>query len=168
MLGNLFNRRIQAAILWAMVPVAALGGQSVVGCISPDGHFDPTCQCWANQESSESDAQASADALCTCCGTSHCCCKNKSSTNSNATQQARTTYGPGWHVSGCRPLTAYFTVTAVNRSHRTVLVHSSIACIDQTFDVPAIALGIGAKYTSQLNTGPPVGNLTVALHRWVI
>jgi hypothetical protein len=172
MLANLISRRIrrriQAIILWMMVPVAAINGQSVMGCISPNGHFDPTCQCWAGQESSGTQATAPTH-HCACCGTSHCCCKNKSSTNSTAAQQTRASDGPGLHVhSRCRPFTAYFTVTAVNGLHRTVLVHSSVGCLDQTVDMPAIAVGAGVKYVSQLNTGPPPDNLTVALHRWVI
>ena len=167
-LKRIVRRRFQAAVIWAMVPLAAFSGQSVSGCLSAKGQFDPNCRCWAAAADSAA-SNASHPCHCACCGTSHCCCKNKSLACHKTAAHTQSSDNTGVNDSSrCRPVTAYFTTTAVNGLHRTVLVHPSVGCFDQTVGMPAIAVGTDVKYVSQLNTGPPPDNLTVALHRWVI
>src|SRR5204863_808423 len=62
-------------VIWAMVPMAAISGRAVSGCVSPTGHFEPNCQCWNNS------SQSAAGTVCRChcakCGGAMCCCRNK-------------------------------------------------------------------------------------------
>lgn len=167
-LKRIVRRRFQAAVIWAMVPLAAVSGQSVSGCMSAKGQFDPNCRCWA--ASSTSDSTAVHQCHCKCCGTDHCCCKNKTNACAAMAKHTTTHCQPAGVRTGarCRPVTAYFTVTAVNGAHQTTLDHTAVSVVVATFDVPTNYADMSTRFVVQLNTGPPADNLTVALHRWVI
>ena len=160
------HSRLNAAVIWAMVPVAALSGQSVSGCLSANGQFDPNCHCWAKT----SQAVGSCHCHCACCGTAYCCCKNKSSACNAMAKHTSRPGGESVQSSGhCRPYAMFLAITAVHGSQHVAVERPTVnALAPLTTDV-----GICVSYSSgqpitEVATGLPPDNLVVELHRWVI
>ena len=170
------RHRLHAAVIWAMAPLAAVSGQSVLGCMSANGQFDPNCRCWAvptnasQPGSSDQAASATCHCHCGCCGTSHCCCKNKSHASNSVACHTSRTSGEGIQTTGhCRPVAFFLAVTAVNGSHDAGVGYPAInALMPSTADICVSANNTGGERIAELATGPPPDNLVVALHRWVI
>jgi hypothetical protein len=162
--------RFQAAVIWAMAPVALINGRSVSGCMSPTGHFEPGCHCQAMQESSACGANTTCQCHCPCCqGGKCCCCKGKACCCNLAAKTASRTHGEG--VQGgnsCRPYSIYVVTPAVSTSAQTGDVHQLTDMSMVSVDLPLFATPVTVAPIFELNTGPPPDNLVVALHRFLI
>jgi hypothetical protein len=165
-LTRAIRRRMNTAVVWAMVPLAAISGQSVAGCMSADGQLDPNCRCWIN----ELHTGAGCHCHCSCCGTPNCCCKNKSHTSNSLASHPSRPGGEGITSNGhCHPFAIFLGVKAVRGSQQSSLDRASLNALN-----PLVA-DVGARLDStcgrpipELATGPPPDNLVVELHRWII
>jgi hypothetical protein len=175
-LNRSIRRHLHAAVIWAMAPLAAVSGQSVLGCMSANGQFDLNCRCWAVQPnasqpgSTDQAAAVTCHCHCGCCGTAHCCCKNKSHASNSLASHTNRTSGEGIQTTGhCRPVAMFLAVAAVNGSHDAGVEHLALnALMSSTADISVRANNTGGERIAELATGPPPDNLVVALHRWVI
>jgi hypothetical protein len=158
--------RFRAAVIFAMMPLAVLSGRVVSGCMSPTGHFELNCRCWAGAGGSAASA-TSCRCHCSCCagGKTSCCCQSKSL----ADRSRQTTTGGGIQGSGrCTPVAFYNVTPAVNVSNQTDDNHQSADFAAIVIDAPASLAQTTIEQLAELDTGPPPDNLVVALHRFLI
>ena len=164
MIGKVLHRSIRqsfkSVVIWAMVPMAAISGRSVSGCLSSSGHFDPNCQCTAIDGSSASACHCH----CSCSSSKTCCCKAKALATKDGTK------GGGLRdSSGCRAIGFYAVTTAVNASSSSIGEdHQSLQLATSAVDMPCSLAKTRGEYVAGLNTGPPPERLIVTLHHWVI
>jgi hypothetical protein len=166
MIGKARYRSIRphfkSIVIWAMVPMAAISGRSVSGCLSPSGHFDPNCQCTAIDGQAGSNASA---CHCSCCADRTCCCKSRALAKDG-------TKGSGLQDSSrCRAVGFYAVTTAVNASKSSVSFgddHQSAQLAVLPAEMPSSLAKIRGECVAELNTGPPPERLIVTLHHWVI
>jgi hypothetical protein len=157
--------RFRAAVIWAMMPLAVLSGRVVSGCMSPTGHFELNCRCWADAGGSAASA-TSCHCHCPCCagGKTCCCCQSKS-----LAANSRQTTGGGIQGSGhCTPVALYNVTPAVNVSIQTGDNHQSADFVAIVIDAPTSLARTTIEQLAELDTGPPPDNLVVALHRFLI
>jgi len=166
MIDKAFYRTIRqsfkSAVIWAMVPMAAISGRSVSGCLSPSGQFDPNCRCAAIAGQAGSSA-STCHCHCSCCAGKTCCCKSKS--------LAGGTKGGGLHDgSRCREIGFYAVATAVSaaKAANSCSDNQSTQPAALSADMPCSLAKIRGEYVAELNTGPPPERLIVALQHWVI
>lgn len=152
------RQRFKSAVIWVMVPMAAISGRSVSGCLSPSGHFDPNCQCLTG-------GAAVCHCHCSKCGGgANCCCKSKALAGQPAS-------GSGVQNERCRTVGIYAVTTAINASK--VLTssadsHQSADSAVLTTDQPCSLAKTSGQHVAELNTGPPPDNLVVTLRHWII
>jgi hypothetical protein len=166
----------QTVVIWAMVPLAAVSGQSISGCLSADGKFDPNCQCWSGPATSASQsAESNQTAVvhpchCSCCGTANCCCKQKSHAGNSQACHSNRSSGKDVQTNGhCRPFAVFAAVTAVNSAQQTSVEREPLNLLAPV-NIDAL-VGINCSASERIvesGTGPPPDNLMVTLHRWVI
>src|SRR5262245_19802567 len=96
------RRRCDTVIVWAMVPVALLSGQSVAGCVSPSGRFAPDCHCAAMQETEAGSCTTASAATGhgACCHGNCCCCQGKSGCCQKAAKSESRPKGDGFQNGG--------------------------------------------------------------------
>ena len=172
MAGKLFIRairsRFQAAVIWAMVPVAMISGRTISGCVSPSGHFELNCHCSASMGDSAAPS-GPCHCHCPCCqGKDCCCCKSKSSCCCSMASNARRTNGNGFQSSHCQQVSAFATTPVVNVSTQIQDLDQSADLTLISSDVPSALARTTLEQIAELNTGPPPNNLVVALHRFLI
>jgi hypothetical protein len=163
-ISRVIRSRLHTAVIWAMVPLAAVSGQSVLGCMAADGKFDPNCQCWAGPATNAT----SCPCHCACCGTAKCCCKSKTHACNSLADQNRPTNNKGLRDSNhFRPVAMYLAVTAVHALQQLSVDcgSDSLPCV---IDACAVVNCSGMERIAELATGPPPDNFVIALHRWVI
>jgi hypothetical protein len=167
------RRRFQAAVIWAMVPMALISGRSVSGCLSPTGHFEPGCHCQAMQAarvSGQEKANPTCQCHCPCCrGGACCCCQGKANCCNLAAKTTSRTHGEGVQDgNSCRPFSIYVVTPAVSTSAQTGDLHQLVQMSMVSVDLPLFATPSTVAHVFELNTGPPPYNLVVALHRFLI
>ena len=173
-LNRLLRGRIHAAVAWAMVPLAVLNGRTVLGCMSPSGHYDPSCRCWAGS----GDHQDSGTARPCHCG--HClrqddadrssCPHCKQKTACHANHPSRVVQGSRMQgAEHCRAVGMYQQVSAVPASPQAGSDHDpSAAFVFDAIDLPNSSPTSVARQVIERDTGPPPDNLCITLHRLVI
>src|SRR5262249_3392027 len=141
--------RLPAAVIWAMVPLAAFSGRSVSGCLSPSGHFDPSCRCLTG-------GLAVCHCHCSKCGGgASCCCKSKALAGQRAS-------GSGVQNERCRTVGFYTVTTAINASKVSTSSadsHQSADLAVLATDQPCALANTSGQHVAELNTGPPPDNL---------
>jgi len=175
-LNRSIRSRLNAAVIWAMVPLAMISGKTVSGCMSPTGHFEPGCHCEAMQETGGSEAhsnQTSISATCRChcpCCHGNCCCgKGKVSCCTSLARNARKSNGDGLQSNDhCRPFAMYTVTPAVNASMPLGNMQQSANLAIVSLDLPSSLTSTTINHIDELSTGPPPDNLVVALRRFLI
>jgi len=154
------RQRFKSAVIWVMVPMAAISGRSVSGCLSPSGHFELNCKCAAI------GGQAACHCHCSCCTGNTCCCKSKALAAKDTTKHSGLQ-----DSSHCRAIGLYALTTAVSASKSSTSAgdaHQPAQLAASAADVPCSLAKIRGEHVAELNTGPPPENLIVALRHWVI
>jgi hypothetical protein len=173
LLSRTVCRRCRVTLVWAMMPAAMLTGRSVSGCISPTGHFEPGCHCQAMQASATSTPPGkgiTCQCHCPCCqGKTCCCCNGQSTCCKSVAKDARRSEGNGLQSGDrCRPYSIYVVTPAVSTSAPSGNVDHSTAIAIVALVVPSSLVATTIARPTELNTGPPPGNLVVSLHRFLI
>ena len=156
--------RFSSAVIWTMVPLAAISGRSVSGCLSPTGHFDPNCECWTGSSSGQASATV-CRCHCSKCGGASCCCKSKAPAGGG--DQAK---GSGIQDGRCHAVSLYGLISAVTASKTAQLSANPLSAdlaVVPTAQLCSITT-ISSQCVGDLNTGPPPDNLIVQLHHWII
>ena len=153
--------RWSAAAIWAMVPLAAISGRSVAGCLSPSGHFEQNCQCWASPEAGSTVCRCHCS-KCAAVGVT-CCCRNKGLAAHN--DRAKNS---GVQSGHCRAVGLYGVALAVSVSKVTHDNHQPADLAVVPTAEPCSIATIPNQFVAELNTGPPPNNLIVQLHHWII
>jgi hypothetical protein len=168
MLGSSLNRRvIHTAVLWAMIPLAVLNGRMVTGCISPDGQFNPNCNCCTVRSAATKSLEQGAKQSCRCCATSHCshssCCKGKSVAHS----KLPTKHGNGFNSSSCQSVAQYLIIPTIiqNVVDHDDLVYMALDVV--TADFTPFLAGIPQREPG-IDATPPPDNLVISLQRFLI
>jgi hypothetical protein len=166
---RLIRRRSSALMIWAMMPLAIINGQSVSGCMSPTGHFEPSCHCEAMQPAAQ-NASTTCPCHCPCCqGKNCCCCKGKDGCCKSLARNESRPNSDGIQSSGhCTPFSMYVTMTAVRPSAQSSDLLQAAAVLPVAWKIDLSPVPTVAAYVAELNTGPPPNNLVVTLHHWTI
>ncbi len=165
------RRRRDAAIVWAMMPVALLSGRSVSGCLSPTGRFEPDCHCAAMLETAVSTSPAHEASTChrACCHGKCCCCKGMAGCSEGVAAKESPSKHDGFQNGAhCRPVSLFVAVTVTNAGGQSWDLHqlATTLPVAQSDWLPTVQdASVGAF---ELDTGPPPENLVVDLHRWLI
>ena len=152
----------KAAVIWAMVPLAALNVRSVSACLSPSGRLDPNCQCW-NHSAPKNTCH------CSCCGSANCCCKHRVSTcHLVSDRDGRSTPDGIKSQRNCTPVGAYLVIPATNTSDHLVDSQQLADAGWIATDFSVVPATSASGNLVALDTGPPPDNLQVVLHRWLV
>jgi hypothetical protein len=165
------HRHFSTAVVWAMVPLAVLGGVPTVSCACVNCHCEAACG--SNMHGAAKsclDSGSSRQAgCCSCCcghcsGGPGCCCQGKNVAHHAppAAHQA----GTGFEAqhNGCR--TSVSVVTAIQTTKVVVSDHQPLTADVLTLNFPTRPIW-SLDRTGEFNTGPPV-DLVVTLQRLVI
>lgn len=169
------KRRLRAAVLWAMMPLALVGARPSGGCICADGHYEPVCmaqQCRGRAGASGNSASPTACCGCSCCrsaGQQTDCCIHRtccSTCSADSTQDESTQ--AGWRATRsccCHPVPATPTVATV----KTVELEFDAALnVDLLSSIAITAQAQhGRVVQAFLDTGPPP-DLVLTLQRLLI
>jgi hypothetical protein len=106
---------------------------------------------------------------CSCCHGDCCCCKSKGGCCKSLSQNDVRPSGEGFQSTArCRSFAIYVTVPVVQSSAQASDIHQAVEFLPVASKVDISALPATISHVAELNTGPPPGNLVVALHRWII
>jgi hypothetical protein len=84
-------------------------------------------------------------------------------------KNAHQSNGSGWQDGNhCRPFSTYVTTPVVKTSAHSGDFDRSSTLAVLALDTPTSSVTTAVAQPAELNTGPPPGNLVVALHRFLI
>lgn len=157
---RLIQRRLHRVVIWAMVPLAAISGRSVSGCLSATGQFDPNCRCC--ERMSAGTGVAATCCHCSCCKGKTCCCKAKAAGKANT--------GSGMQdTSHCRQIAVFAVSTAVKSEIQKARgLDTNIIAVAIEANPAVVTYAANWHEVAAHETGPPPDNLLVVLHRWLI
>jgi hypothetical protein len=163
MLGSLFNRRvIHTAVMWTMMPLALLNGRMLSGCISPDGRFNPGCNCCAVAIESAHAVKS----CCRCCPSGHCtrsCCKGKSLAHMKLPAKS----GSGFTSSSCQAVAQYLVIPTIVKNAPATNDQMQAAVDIAAFEFSVFLVGIPQR-EPDIDSTPPPNNLVISLQRFLI
>jgi len=168
-INRVVRRHFRAALVWAAIPLAAFNGRTVVGC-GCFGHFEAVCHCGCC-------GGTEGHSACSCCSAYHpdhsncsCCLLGSQPTArcSVASHEPMAKNGSTLERHHCTSI-AMRTVVPATVTHSIDLtdLHSwTLAIADHGLPPSNGNSHLGSF--SEIDTGPPPGDLVVILHRLVI
>jgi len=153
-----FRGRFRAAVLWAMVPLAAVGGRPVIGCVCADGSYKTACPML--REALEHRGCACREtACCSHCGTEESttsCCATESDTAERSLVNSKCCHP----VVQAPVLPPVAEVVSVTQDH------------EPSFAALPVELSVAETWPTRIrvddDTGLPALDLVVVLRRLII
>ena len=164
--------RVRTLLVWAMVPLSVVNGQTIVGC-GCTGHFEAICHC-GSCDSLDSAVQPATNQ--TCGSTlshgahSHSCCCHGEPTSSCRTGRSSlvSSEGNGFRGHHCTKIVLDPGETVVS-----VSPHVGDQLNYSTFLLPSLDLLVNydivaREHVFSFDSGPPPSDVVVTLHRLII
>jgi hypothetical protein len=166
-LTRFFRHYGRALVVWAMMPLAALNGRTLVGC-GCTGHFEEICQC---QSSTPDKACCQKGGSC-CNGhrqkVCSCCARDKTSTGADSQPDRTSTAIRHVGARHCVALAVHevipVTIVPIVSSDDSQIATLDFNSADATF-LPAFS---GSEHFVQWDLRCPPNDIVVMLHRFII
>jgi hypothetical protein len=168
-LNRLIRNRLHRAVIWAMVPLAAVGGRSLSGCMSPTGQVALNCRCSESMGSGKVAADSAAcQCHCSCCQGKTCCCKQGAKSCCASATKDNPSRHDGLQGEGhCRQVRVFAATSAVKAEFQKASTQD-VSLLPVVVDAAAVESRANHLQVAQFDTGPPPDSLVVTLHRWLI
>jgi hypothetical protein len=167
------RNRLQASVVWAMVPLAALAGKPTARCVCADGQYELVCHAGIDVENlipPQSSVSGSTSQDISSSHAGRTCCAQK--LNSLFAGHG----GPGTRVTGkscCTPVVQAAALLALSAQSRPGSDHDDVGLDASALDSDSLSAGLWLRNLSRArllerDAGPPPCDLVVTLGRLLI